>query len=61
MKKFYSVKEVQGILGGLVSVATIYNLIRKGQIPAVRFGNRALIPAYWVEEFCESAHCTPED
>ena len=38
----YDVKATAGILG--LSRNTVYELIRQGQIPAVRLGRRILIP-----------------
>ena len=55
-KKFYSVKEFVNVIGeGTISKASIYKHIKDGSIPVAYIGNRALIPADWVEEFCNSA------
>jgi excisionase family DNA binding protein len=43
-KQVYSVKEVMKILG--ISRNTVGNMINKGQLKAIRAGNRILIP-YW--------------
>ena len=49
MNKFaYSVKELANM--GLGSQSHIRRMIKAGEIPVVRLGNRELIPAYWVEE-----------
>ena len=49
MKKFaYSVKELANM--GLGSQSHIRRMIKAGEIPVVKLGNRELIPAYWVED-----------
>ena len=49
MNKFaYSVKELANM--GLGSQSHIRRMIKAGEIPVVRLGNRELIPAYWVQE-----------
>lgn len=58
-KNFYTVKEFHNIIGDGVCIASIYNQIRAGKIPVTYFGNRTLIPGYWVEEFCKMYKCTP--
>lgn len=60
-KNFYSVNELIAIIGeGVISKATIYNQIRCGKIPVTYFGCRALIPAYWVEQFVNANRCRQE-
>lgn len=56
-KNFYTVKEFHKIIGDGVCVTSIYNQIKAGKIPVTYFGNRALIPARWVEKFCEDFGC----
>ena len=49
MNKFaYSVKELANM--GLGSQSHIRRMIKAGEIPVVKLGNRELIPAYWVED-----------
>lgn len=49
MKKFaYSVKDLANM--GLGSQSHIRRMIKVGEIPVVKLGNRELIPAYWVED-----------
>ena len=43
----YSVKELANM--GLGSQSHIRRMIKAGEIPVVKLGNRELIPAYWVE------------
>tara|TARA_R100001460_G_scaffold108345_2_gene159166 strand:- start:586 stop:759 length:174 start_codon:yes stop_codon:yes gene_type:complete len=49
MKKFaYSVKELANM--GLGSQSHIRRMIKAGEIPVVKLGQRELIPAWWVED-----------
>ena len=49
MNKFaYSVKELANM--GLGSQSHIRRMIKAGEIPVVKLGNRELIPAYWVQD-----------
>ena len=49
MNKFaYSVKELANM--GLGSQSHIRRMIKAGEIPVVKLGNRELIPAYWIED-----------
>jgi len=49
MNKFaYSVKELANM--GLGSQSHIRRMIKTGEIPVVKLGNRELIPAYWVQD-----------
>ena len=49
MKKFaYSVKELANM--GLGSQSHIRRMIKAGEIPVVKLGNRDLVPSWWVEE-----------
>ena len=49
MNKFaYSVKELANM--GLGSQSHIRRMVKAGEIPVVKLGNRELIPAYWVED-----------
>lgn len=50
-EKFADVDELHKILGGARKIAkgTIYAAIKKGDIPAVKVGRRALIPRWYIE------------
>ena len=55
-RKFYSVNQFYILLGeGVISKASIYLRIKKGEIPVTYFGSKPLIPADWAETFCKSA------
>ena len=59
MNKFaYSVKELANM--GLGSQSHIRRMIKAGEIPVVKLGNRELIPAYWVEENFWKSDATSE-
>ena len=50
-QNFYEVDELHKIMGGPRKIAkgTIYAARKKGEIPAVKVGRRALIPRWFVE------------
>ena len=48
LKIAYSVKELSEI--GCGSESHIRRMIKSGQIPSVRLGNRELVPAFWVQK-----------
>lgn len=49
MNKFaYSVKELANM--GLGSQSHIRRMVKAGEIPVVKLGNRELIPSYWIED-----------
>lgn len=55
-KKFFTVKQFVEYIGtDALSTATIYLMIKRGQVPVVQANKRLLIPADWVHEFCNSA------
>lgn len=55
-RKFFTVAQLIEYLGnGVISKGSIYLMIRKGEIPTVRIGERILIPATWVEQFMLNA------
>lgn len=51
--RFYSVSETADILG--VSEMTLYRQIRADAFPAIRVGNRLVVPARCLEEMVETA------
>lgn len=55
-RKFFTVAQLIEYLGnGVISKGSIYLMIKKGEIPTVRIGERILIPATWVEQFMLNA------
>lgn len=50
-KNFYTVDEFYVLTGKTIAKTTIYNYVRKGKIPAKRFGDRYLILSSFVNEF----------
>lgn len=56
-RKFFTVSQLVTYLGdGVISRGTIYLMIKKGEIPTVRIGERILIPASWVDQFINNAN-----
>ncbi len=56
-RKFFTVSQLVEYLGqGVISRGTIYLMIKKGDIPTVRIGERILIPASWVDQFINNAN-----
>lgn len=53
-KTFYTVDQFVARIDGGVTKNAVYNLIRQGKIPVQQLGNRILIPAIWVNDFCNS-------
>lgn len=55
-RKFFTVSQLIEYFGnGVISRGTIYLMVKKGEIPTVRIGERILIPATWVEQFMLNA------
>ena len=55
-RKFFTVSQLIEYFGnGVISRGTIYLMVKKGEIPTVRLGERILIPATWVEQFMLNA------
>ena len=55
-RKFFTVSQMIEYFGnGVISRGSIYLMIKKGEIPTVRIGERILIPATWVEQFMLNA------
>jgi len=55
-RKTYSVDEAAQILG--ISRSLAYECIKTGEIPAVRFGTRIVIPYGAIEQLVDG-HCAP--
>ena len=47
-KVAYSAKELAEM--GIGSESHVRRMMKAGEIPVVKLGNRELIPAYWVED-----------
>ena len=47
-RRTYSVPEVAELLG--ISRSTAYECVRRGEIPALRFGQRLVVPVQAIEE-----------
>ena len=55
-RKFFTVSQLVDYFGnGVISRGSVYLMIKKGDIPTVRIGERILIPASWVEQFLANA------
>lgn len=55
-RKFFTVSQLIEYFGnGVIGRGSIYLMIKKGEIPTVRIGERILIPATWVEQFMLNA------
>lgn len=46
-RKTYSIQEVAKIFG--IGRTTAYTMAKSGEIPAIRFRSRVVVPAAWVE------------
>lgn len=56
-RKFFTVSQlVAYLVDGVISRGTIYLMIKKGEIPTVRIGERILIPVSWVDQFINNAN-----
>lgn len=53
VKKFYSVDEFYCALGGIVTKSQIYKMIREGEIPTRRIGNKVVLSADWVRSYID--------
>lgn len=50
-KKWYSLKEVREIVfDNSISLSSLQKLVKNGNVASVRYGNRILIPRFWVEK-----------
>jgi excisionase family DNA binding protein len=55
----YSIDEAAQVLG--VSTATIYRLVRRGELPSLKVGARTLIPVRAIDIFNEVRTCPPHE
>ena len=53
VKKFYSVDEFHKELGGIITKSQIYKMIREGEIPTRRIGNKVVLSADWVRSYID--------
>ena len=56
-KRFYTVKEFHGLLGGVITRSMVYKMIDAGDIPVRYIGNKIIIPAGWVDTYINTP-CT---
>lgn len=50
-KRWYTVKELYALLGGIITRSKIYKMIDDGEIPSRLIGGKIAIEAEWVEAF----------
>lgn len=53
-KNFYTVNEFHDLTGKTIAKTTIYKYVKRGKIPAKRFGDRYLILSSFVNEFLKN-------
>ena len=53
VKKFYSVDEFHKELGGIITKSQSYKMIREGEIPTRRIGNKVVLSADWVRSYID--------
>ena len=54
-KKFYELDELRvEVFQNKISRAHIYNMVKKGDIPAVKVGRRLLVPSWYVNKLLHS-------
>jgi hypothetical protein len=51
-KKFLTMQEFHKMLGGkrVISMETLYNQAKRGELPTVQFGLRKLVPMWYVNK-----------
>lgn len=55
-RKYLSVKEAaDDYFDKLISISTLYNLINKGKIKAIKLGNKILIPISELNTYCNNS------
>ena len=52
-KKFYSVADFHQALGGIITKSQIYKMIKEGEIPTRRIGNKVVLSADWVRAYID--------
>ncbi len=50
-KRFFTVKEFQLLLDGVVTRSMIYKMITAGEVPIRKIGRKIVIPADWVNAY----------
>lgn len=60
-KLFYTVPELHQVLGGIVSKAYLYTMVKRGEIVTKRLGGKLVIPAAWVDKYISDMTALPED
>jgi len=55
-QQFYTCKQVQELVfNGALSITSVYVMVKKGEIPSVKYLKKRLIPATWVKEALRKA------
>ena len=50
-QQFYTCKQVQELVfKGALSITSVYVMVKKGEIPSVKYLKKRLIPAKWVKD-----------
>ena len=51
-QNFFTMQELHKILGGkrVISMETLYNQAKRGELPTVSFGLRKLVPRWYVDK-----------
>ena len=50
-KKFFSVSEFYQEMGGIITKGQIYKMIKSGEIPTRKIGNKVVLSADWVHAY----------
>lgn len=50
-RRFYTVAQLHQELEGVISKGQVYRMIKKGEIPTRRIGDKIVIPADWVQNY----------
>ncbi len=59
-KVFYTVNDLHTALGGIVSKAYLYEMIKRNEIVSRRLGGKIVIPATWVDKFFADMTSLPD-
>ena len=52
-KRYYTVAQFHEQLGGVITKAQIYNLIKRGEYPSRKIGKKIVLPAEWVDKYIQ--------